>query len=44
MSVLKSGPATIVPGTNVVYTITVTNNGPWLDVLASPWPIRRRQA
>ncbi|MBI5504690.1 MAG: DUF11 domain-containing protein, partial [Deltaproteobacteria bacterium] len=25
--VTKSGPASVIPGTNVVYTITVTNNG-----------------
>ncbi|MDH5233795.1 MAG: hypothetical protein OEW77_02475 [Gemmatimonadota bacterium] len=28
VSVTKTGPATIVPGTNVVYTITVSNAGP----------------
>jgi len=28
LSVTKSGPATINPGTNITYTITVTNGGP----------------
>jgi uncharacterized repeat protein (TIGR01451 family) len=28
LSVSKSGPATVSPGQNVVYTIVVTNNGP----------------
>ncbi len=28
LQITKAGPATAVPGTNVVYTITVTNSGP----------------
>jgi uncharacterized repeat protein (TIGR01451 family) len=28
LSVTKTGPATVVPGANVAYTITVTNGGP----------------
>jgi uncharacterized repeat protein (TIGR01451 family) len=28
VAVVKSGPATITPGQNIVYTVTVTNNGP----------------
>lgn len=28
MSVVKSGPATIIAGTNITYTVTVTNGGP----------------
>ena len=28
VAITKTGPASVVPGTNVVYTITVTNAGP----------------
>lgn len=28
LSIVKSGPTAVVPGTTVTYTITVTNNGP----------------
>src|SRR6185436_15811596 len=28
LQITKTGPASVVPGTNVVYTITVTNTGP----------------
>src|SRR5437868_11514830 len=28
LSVIKTGPGTAFPGSNVIYTITVTNNGP----------------
>ncbi len=28
LAITKTGPASVVPGTSVVYTITVTNNGP----------------
>ena len=28
VAITKTGPASVVPGTNVVYTITVTNTGP----------------
>ncbi|HEX9736051.1 MAG TPA: hypothetical protein VGG06_29155 [Thermoanaerobaculia bacterium] len=41
LRVVKSGPATAVPGTNVVYTLQVTNDGPGtaFDVtLADPTP------
>jgi uncharacterized repeat protein (TIGR01451 family) len=40
LSIGKSGPATVVAGTNMTYTVTVTNNGPstasnvnWSDTL-----------
>jgi len=41
LSVEKLGPATAVPGANITYTITVTNNGPDTatnTVLADPTP------
>src|SRR5207253_3038139 len=28
VTVVKAGPATVTPGNNVVYTLTITNNGP----------------
>ncbi len=28
LAIVKTGPATAVPGTNIVYTLVVTNNGP----------------
>ena len=28
VAVSKTGPSTVTPGTNVIYTVTVTNNGP----------------
>lgn len=43
LAIVKSGPATVTAGTDVSYTVTVTNSGPstaasvsWTDTLASP--------
>jgi uncharacterized repeat protein (TIGR01451 family) len=45
LSVTKSGPATIKPGTNITYTITVSNSGPTAAInvmLEDSMPIGQR--
>ena len=44
LQITKAGPATAVAGTNIVYTITVTNAGPSDADRRHGRPTRRRPA